>query len=300
MPQDKFGEAEPMGKSSAEFDPWTAPGSLDAVPPPPMPPALAPPPMPSAPTAFPSGSVPAPPTFQYGTVPPPPPPLNASSERNWMGIVSLVLGLLGGGLLGFVFGVMGLNAAKEGRATNRTIAIWGIVLNCTMWIVYLAAFGVLTALGSLAAYQGDGIGTGDESIFDAPDALPEGHISILDAAPGTCFDAADEAKFAIGTIEVVPCDLAHYGQVYAVADLAAQAYVSEDHMAGVVDVECFSDSAIAAIQPEVVDDLFAEYYFPTAESWNSGDRRYVCFAYADPGPLTSTILVNGDLSQGSA
>jgi hypothetical protein len=63
-----------------------------------------------------------------------------SPNKNSFGTTSLVLGIvmvvLGGlplvwiaGVVGIVTGVRGLNMAKSGEATNKTVAIWGLSLS---------------------------------------------------------------------------------------------------------------------------------------------------------------------------
>lgn len=65
---------------------------------------------------------------------------STTTNRNGMGIASLVLGIimvaLGAlpivwiaGVLGIIFGAIGVKRANRGEATNRTMAIWGLVLS---------------------------------------------------------------------------------------------------------------------------------------------------------------------------
>ena len=90
---------------------------------------------------------------QYGSV-------QRGPARNGLGIAALVLGILGlltsifivGGALGLIaiiLGVMGLGRVKRGQATNRGMAITGIVLGVLALIIAaLAALGVATFLNS--------------------------------------------------------------------------------------------------------------------------------------------------------
>jgi hypothetical protein len=203
-----------------------------------------------------------------------------------MAILSLVLGLVGGGLLGLGFGIAALQAVKAGRATNRTMAIWGIVLNCTMWIVYFAGFGVLTAMMSaLAPYESPPADSGPVEAARNPDLVPVTEIPL-----GTCFLEPElEGGYYYG-VEVVSCDAPHYAQVYAAGALAEQAYLSEEHMGDVAWDICFTEDATAAIHPAVAPDLYAEVYYPSMDSWNAGDRGYVCFVWDERGPLSNSVL----------
>ncbi|MDN4477369.1 DUF4190 domain-containing protein [Demequina lignilytica] len=74
---------------------------------------------------------PAPPP--HATAPPgpyPPPPWRA---KNWMGVTSLVLSLVGlvtgvTAIAGIVFGHLSLNAVAHGEADNRSVGLAGLVL----------------------------------------------------------------------------------------------------------------------------------------------------------------------------
>ena len=117
----------------------------DAPPPPPPvgPPPGSPPPPPGMPPGMPMGQ-PA-----YGPAP-----------QNGMGTAALILSILGvvgcipfiGGILGIVFGRMGMKAAEEGRATNGGSAKAGFILgiiSLVLWaiiaIVYIIVVAVVVA-----------------------------------------------------------------------------------------------------------------------------------------------------------
>jgi hypothetical protein len=291
MASDGFGEAQPMGGEArpsgpAAHDPFTSPAPPSAATPgqqapqtPPQPPAIYhPPPAPGSVSAY--------------DVPPMPPPSftpGASTERNWMGIVSLVFGILGGGLIGLGLGIAGLRAAQAGRATNRTVAIWGIVLNCTMWIVYFIGFGALGALSAAFSPTGTGDAPSARDVFG--DGLPANQVPVTEIPFGACFmdpELQDDGYYY--GVEVVSCDEPHDSQVYAVGDLAQQAYISEEAMGDIAWDICFTDESTAAVHPAVAADLYADVYFPSLESWNQGDRGYVCFLWDERGPLTNSVL----------
>ena len=116
---------------------------------------------------------------QYGTPPPPPgqapyamqqyPPQpypqghygpNPSTQKNWMGIVSLVASLSSivtgiGCIAGIVFGHLGLNAAKKGEADNRGLALAGLItgyvflgIGLLMVVGYIAFFAWIVSVDS--------------------------------------------------------------------------------------------------------------------------------------------------------
>ncbi len=92
-------------------------------------PPQAPPPPPIAPQAPPPQYA-APPGASYPQRPAPPEPWKA---KNWMGITSLVLSLMGlvtgiSAIAGIVFGHLSLSAVKHGEADNRSVGLAGLIV----------------------------------------------------------------------------------------------------------------------------------------------------------------------------
>ncbi|MGW7640075.1 DUF4190 domain-containing protein [Streptomyces decoyicus] len=121
--------ATPAGPQPQDLDPWAPPSQPGGMP------------------RLPS---------QPGDVLSPPYPMQPSQPRNGMGITALVLGLVGvvlglfiilfwmswlPALLAVIFGSVGLGHARKGLATNRPMAISGLVLGIV---------GLLIAAGSAA------------------------------------------------------------------------------------------------------------------------------------------------------
>jgi len=91
----------------------------------------------------------APPQYGYPAGPRP------GTEKNWMGITSLVLSLSGlifgiTAIAGIVFGHLGLAAANRGEADNRGVALGGLItgyvlvgLGIITTIIVLVFFGAL-------------------------------------------------------------------------------------------------------------------------------------------------------------
>jgi hypothetical protein len=87
-------------------------------------------------------------------------PAYGAAPQNGMGTAALILSILGiigcipivGGVLGIVFGKMGMKAAQEGRATNEgqakagfIIGIIGLVLWVLLGIIYFIFIAALIA-----------------------------------------------------------------------------------------------------------------------------------------------------------
>lgn len=84
--------------------------------------------------------------------------------RNGMGVASLVLGIVGlvtcctfiPGVLAIVFGIIGMNRAKAGEATNGGMALTGLILGCvaTALAVMVGILQLIGALGGLMDTSG--------------------------------------------------------------------------------------------------------------------------------------------------
>ena len=79
-----------------------------------------------------------------------PMPLQVSTakDNNWMGVVALATGIIGVSVAAIVFGILGLSAAKKGKATNRGMSIAGIILAC-VWIV----FGIVASVAFILVHR---------------------------------------------------------------------------------------------------------------------------------------------------
>lgn len=207
----------------------------------------------------PTWSAPPPATLSPGFPPPGLPPYpatnqstNQSTKKNWMGIVSLILGVLGGGLLGFIFGLLGLGAVNRGEANNRGVALAGTLLNLLLPVVVVGA----------AVLAGVVFDDGSSSI--TPDELAKGDC-IKDV--GT-----EEANY----VKVVECEEEHWGQVYHFDFLKGTEYGSSAQIEAGADELCAQETAFRDVDPAYVDRVYYTFLAPTPEAWRQGDRTVTC------------------------
>jgi len=189
-------------------------------------------------------------------------PVGATTQRNWMGITSLVLGILGGGVLGAVLGGMGIAGARRGTATNRTIAVWGLVLNI--------AFPVLILGGILIAGLVDSVVSKDRVSY--------GELSVSECIkePGGWSDEAGE--LTTDQVTKISCDETHWGQVYYRGRLPGNVYPGEAAIQVAAEDVCYSYAAAANLDVAYVDEAYVSTFLPTRASWGEADRTVVCFA----------------------
>jgi TM2 domain-containing membrane protein YozV len=213
---------------------------------------------------------PPPPSAPSGPYPPPPPPpylappqgyyAPPAAKTNWWAIVSLISGVLGGVLISLICGIVGLNKAKQGQG-GRGLAIAGLVLS-GLWVLLLVV-GIIFYF-----------------------AIGKGTVTATDVEVGDCLSEIPDSARVL-TVQTVECEQMHAGEVYAVltmpdGDFPGQAAVDE------YSNKC--EPELAAYSPDAMTDDSIQMYvlYPTAESWEQGDRAVTCVATLDP-PRTGSI-----------
>ncbi len=238
---------------------------------------------PTPPSAYPPGSLPVsampaayPPPHPAAYPPAYPPPLGVIRvDRNWMGITSLVLGLMGGGLLGAIFGGLGISAAKVGRATNKTMATWGLVLNISVPVILVGGFLSV------------GLATG--GFVD--DRVPYTKIAVGECVQRPPGLSGEGKETSVRYFTRVPCDEKHWGQLYHRGVLRSGDYPSKEEMVRLSDDACYSEEAMATINPEHFDETYVTYFYPKQEAWDSFDRSVLCFAFDRDHTLAESWVV---------
>lgn len=95
----------------------------------------------------------------------PPPPRYAGTQQNTMGLLAMIFGIVGiplgvccwfGGLplavAGIVLGVLGMRKAAEGLATNRGMALAGVICGAVGVVLSIAAFVFSLVSNALTVY----------------------------------------------------------------------------------------------------------------------------------------------------
>lgn len=239
------------------------------VPPPPGPPWGPPPPYGEPQYGEPQYGQPQYGQPAYGQPYPPPPPLpypndpsdpsfGEAPRTNWWAIVSLIFGVIGGVLIALVCGVVGLIKAKQYRS-GRGMAIAGIVL-AAVWTVGIAVFLVLAA-------NSDRVTATDVKVGDCLAEIPDGERVL--------------------TVKKISCEEPHAGEVFAVL------MMPDGDFPGQAEVEAYHERCspeLVAYSPQSMLDESVQLYvlYPTAETWDNGDRAVTCIATLDP-PRTGSI-----------
>ncbi len=215
----------------------------------------------------PGGPYGPPPGGPYGAHPPPPPlpypgpdqPYYTQAPRtNWWAVVSLIFGVIGGVLIGLVCGIVGLKKAKEYQ-NGRGLAIAGIVLS-TLWAIGLVI--VITLV------------------------VNSDTVTATDVKVGECLAEIPDGERVV-SVTTISCDEPHAGEVFAVLTMP------DGDFPGVAAVEAYHEKCspqLVSYSPQSLRDDEVQLYvlYPTAETWENGDRAVTCIATLDP-PRTGSL-----------
>jgi hypothetical protein len=213
-----------------------------------------------------------------------------------MGIVSLVLGCLGGGLLGIIFGHVGLAASKRGEANNRGVALAGLVVNYSFMGILVIAAVSIGILGLAASTSGSH--TAQTSNASTPEPSPAGAdvVDFSRSLDTTITTAPDWYDLSIGqcvttfwsdggnadstfvTPDVVPCSEPHYGEVYALARVGGQTSPSDATANYDITRVCEGPAFASYVggQSYGLSGLYYDVLFPNAAFWRAGNHDMVC------------------------
>ncbi|HWU11357.1 MAG TPA: septum formation family protein [Streptomyces sp.] len=116
--------------------------------------------------------------------------------------------------------------------------------------------------------------------------------SVFSLTPGDCYNpnsgATESEEFSV---EIVPCEEAHKGQVVAEFAIEGEsAYPGDAGATKIADERCPAESQKFVSDTWAVPvgvDLF--YYYPTSESWKTGDRAVSCTYAKESGTFTGSL-----------
>jgi hypothetical protein len=201
-----------------------------------------------------------------------PPPQQQKPGTNGFAIASLIFGIIGGVLLGFIFGFIALSQTKRTGQNGRGLALAGVILS-SLWTILIVVAIILAVTTSARRDSGGSVTEG-------------GSISATALKVGDCVNGLKNTTNLL-SLPGVPCAQAHEGEVFAVFDLPAGEYPGSAAVDDEVSKEC--NTRLGAYSPSAETDpdvgLFSVY--PLEQNWRRGDRQVVCLATASSGGTTT-------------
>ena len=200
-----------------------------------------------------------PPNYGAPAYPPPAPPYGQPypqprTTSGWA-IAALILGIVGAVLFSVVCGIIALTKTKDGKQGGRGLAIAGLVIS-GLWVV----IGVAVVVVALVADKGS--------------------VNATDVAVGNCITQIPDSS-RVFTVQTVPCDQKHAGEVYAVLNMPDGAFPGQSA------IDTYQNKCPGELQsyaPSAMKDDTVGIYvlYPTQETWDRGDRAVTCIATLNP------------------
>lgn len=202
------------------------------------------------------------------------PPGSTDGSTDGFAMASLIFGLIGGPLLGVIFGIVGLRRIKRSGRPGRRLAIAGLVLS-GLWTL-----GLIGIIAAVAAGQADRDVTGK--------VTASGDVALDQLQVGDCTAPLPEGESR--TLPVVPCDTAHTGEVFAIFPLQATDYPGDEEVARFSEGGC-EQAVTAEVEAAIGQTPYdLVYYTPTAQTWAVGDRTVICLLVAPSGQTTGSVV----------
>jgi len=116
--------------------------------------------------------------------------------------------------------------------------------------------------------------------------------SVFSLTTGDCYNPNSEATASEEfSVEIVPCEEAHEGQVVGEFSIEGEsAYPGDDGASKIADERCPAESQKFISDTWAIPkgvDLF--YYYPTSESWKTGDRSVSCTYAMETGTYSGSL-----------
>lgn len=133
----------------------------------------------------------------------------------------------------------------------------------------------LTACGPSAGHEE--VGTSTPSV-----GVSAQEMSIFQLSPGQCFDRP-EAGDGLYRVSVIPCEVAHDQEMYALFQLDRPSWPGEDAVQREATERCAAE--FLAYTGATADEsrLSFSSFVPSEGSWSEGDRQVQCALELDSG-----------------
>jgi len=122
----------------------------------------------------------------------------------------------------------------------------------------------------------------------------EAVVSVFALSVGDCFDDPEEEQ-QVAAVDLVPCDVPHDSEAYALFDLTGDAYPGEEAVRSLAQAGCIERFAAYVGAPYETSALDVAFLYPLEREWRDlTDRGVTCFAFrVDGEPLVASVAGSG-------
>jgi len=116
--------------------------------------------------------------------------------------------------------------------------------------------------------------------------IGKGTVTATDVKVGDCLKEIPSST-RVMTVDTVGCEETHAGEVFAVLLMPKGDYPGQS---AIEEYQNKCEPALSSYAPDAITDDSVQLYvlYPTAETWDQGDRAVTCIATLDP-PRTGSL-----------
>jgi hypothetical protein len=145
------------------------------------------------------------------------------------------------------------------------------------------------AVIALAAAALAGCSVLESVLPGVPDALPEGEADVFTIAVGDCLNDASISD-VVTSVPIVDCAEPHDSEVFARTDSTTPEFPGDAAISDELLAFCQGDVFTQFVGIPYADSVYeTSGYFPTQDSWSSGDRELLCTIWDPAGPNSGTL-----------
>ncbi|WP_232839057.1 DUF4190 domain-containing protein [Streptomyces triticisoli] len=193
---------------------------------------------------------------------------------NGFAVAALVTSLLCLAPLGLIFGVVALVQISRKGQRGKGLAIAGISVS---GVVLLLVAAVVAGVVNFRVWA---LPTRD----DSGEVTRRGWTTVHSLKVGDCFNPGagvpkrDKSSLGDASVELVPCDESHQGEVYATVALSGQRdFPKRDVIAAIAEPRCMELLFGYSMDPPAFGGLRTYYYYPDEKGWAAGKRTVLCW-----------------------
>ena len=142
--------------------------------------------------------------------------------------------------------------------------------------------------GSVGGDTDSGTDTGGNTDASGDEWAEGLYLGMCITDPYVGAETNDDGSYTIGNYEEIDCNQTHYGEIYAIGYSSLTAF---DSAALINEIE---DYCYTTFEPYVGIDymeseFYYEYWYPSQETWDSGDRVLVCLVTTFDGVVNEPL-----------
>ena len=200
-----------------------------------------------------------------------------NDRTNGLAVAAFVTGLLGCfGILGIILGAISLSQIRRNGGRGRGFAVAGIILSC-VWLLASVTIGVIAATSDSGG-SSSGAGAAPGVTATKPKEVDARKMKLGDCINDNTAVSNPSATepVEVESVKIVSCTGPHDGEVTAIFKLSGSVLPPDAQLQELASSGCKTRTQARIERDPAADSLANSYYYPTADSWRSGDRTVTC------------------------